>query len=444
MKRIWLMTIFVALVAGTGACSDDEGAANNGNNGGGADVGADVTSTDGGQDGGDQQDAGPDAAPDTDGGVTAAIDAEAQLLAAANSNVVTVASATSDGPGWAVIHEDDGSGAPGPVLGQTALNDGDNTDVEVTLNRDVADGETLFAMLHVDTGEIGTYEFGTDDLDGPVVVDGSPLTDPFVVTRTSVTASDKILDDLSTMVTVDSAKSKGAGWLVIHENACTNDAGDATFGGVIGHAALSDGENTDVEVTLERPATDGESLCAMVHVDDPADGAYTFDRNDDAPEDPPAILAESGAVVMESFSVQVPEGTPAVRITLSANGTQDYVVDAVAPAAFDDGLSGSNDPTFQFNENWRYEFDNTATGGHPFEMYGIANVGNEAVALSQDGEGWAEGIEAVNWVEDGNTFRFTVDPDTFAGIPPATAPIANYRCVNHPASMTGGISVQSP
>jgi len=89
---------------------------------------------------------------------------------------VTVAKVVSEGPGWIVIHADDDG--PGPVIGQAAVSAGENSDVQVEIDTDAAT-ETLYAMLHVDAGEEGTYEFPGDD--APVTVDGEIVVKPFTV-----------------------------------------------------------------------------------------------------------------------------------------------------------------------------------------------------------------------------------------------------------------------
>lgn len=90
---------------------------------------------------------------------------------------VTVAEAFSKGPGWLVIHADR-EGKPGPVLGFSPVVNGLNQNVVVAL--DVAGvTETLYAMLHVDVGELGKYEF--PGVDGPVVVDGQIVAPSFQV-----------------------------------------------------------------------------------------------------------------------------------------------------------------------------------------------------------------------------------------------------------------------
>ena len=93
-----------------------------------------------------------------------------------DGNTVTVDSAVIDAQGWMVIHADN-DGAPGPVLGVTPLVAGLNENIAVALDGDIT--ETVFPMLHYDTGEAGVYEFGTvDGADGPVMTDGNVVTGP--------------------------------------------------------------------------------------------------------------------------------------------------------------------------------------------------------------------------------------------------------------------------
>lgn len=91
---------------------------------------------------------------------------------------VTIEKVVSNGSGWLVVHADK-DGAPGPVLGHAPVADGENTDVVVELT---AEGrtQTLYAMLHVDAGTVGTYEFPGPD--GPVSVNGAVVAPAFQVT----------------------------------------------------------------------------------------------------------------------------------------------------------------------------------------------------------------------------------------------------------------------
>jgi hypothetical protein len=104
---------------------------------------------------------GPDGPATVDGAVvTPPFDVTAGVGVANQSvmnGAVTVAKVYSAGPGWIVIHAQQG-GKPGPILGQTRVDDGENSDVVVQLNT-AGVTPTLYAMLHTDAGELGAWEF---------------------------------------------------------------------------------------------------------------------------------------------------------------------------------------------------------------------------------------------------------------------------------------------
>src|SRR4051812_43108199 len=83
---------------------------------------------------------------------------------------IVVASITAGQDGWIVAHVDE-NGAPGRVIGKTAVKTGDSKDVKIKLSEDVPAGGKLWPMLHIDAGTIGTYEFPGPD--APVVVNGN-------------------------------------------------------------------------------------------------------------------------------------------------------------------------------------------------------------------------------------------------------------------------------
>ncbi|PJF23817.1 MAG: hypothetical protein CUN53_20970, partial [Phototrophicales bacterium] len=86
-----------------------------------------------------------------------------------------------DGIGFIVIHIDNGSGAPGPVIGYRAINSGMNYNVVIDIDTTRAT-PTLFAMLHTDNCEAGVYEFGAvQGCDGPVRVNEAVVTPPFSI-----------------------------------------------------------------------------------------------------------------------------------------------------------------------------------------------------------------------------------------------------------------------
>jgi plastocyanin len=93
---------------------------------------------------------------------------------------VTIAEVVSDGPGWLVIHAQ-ADGKPGSILGYSAVTSGANAAVRVALDTSSAT-ETLYAMLHTDAGEIGTWEFPNGP-DAPVMVGEQVVTPAFKVSK---------------------------------------------------------------------------------------------------------------------------------------------------------------------------------------------------------------------------------------------------------------------
>ncbi len=208
---------------------------------------------------------------------------------------VTIEAVYSDGPGFVVIHIDNGEGAPGPVAGFSAVNDGVSYNVSIAIDTNVAT-PTLFAMLHSDTGEVGVYEFGmVEGADGPVAVDGAVVTPAF--NAEIVRAYDQFLD----MNTFEAASVVTAqdGWLVIH--AASEEGGP---GPVLGQAQVAAGSNLDVSVELEGDITG--TLFPMLHVDTGEAGVYEFG----------AVEGADGPVVIDGVVATFPvtTGNPAMRV----------------------------------------------------------------------------------------------------------------------------------
>ena len=95
---------------------------------------------------------------------------------------ITVAEVNASQDGWIVAHLDEG-GQPGEVLGQTAVKKGTNQKVAIKLSRDVPVGGKLWPMLHIDAGQLGTYEFPGPD--APVIVNNAVVMVQITVTEAS-------------------------------------------------------------------------------------------------------------------------------------------------------------------------------------------------------------------------------------------------------------------
>ena len=99
-------------------------------------------------------------------------------------STVTVEDAYATDGGWMTIHANQDS-QPGDVIGTALLQAGGNQDVVVTVDKAKATSK-LYAMLHIDAGEMGVYEFpGADvplkDKDGMVVMQAFMVTDEHMV-----------------------------------------------------------------------------------------------------------------------------------------------------------------------------------------------------------------------------------------------------------------------
>ena len=74
---------------------------------------------------------------------------------------ISVAVVHLEQSGFAVIHED-AAGAPGKILGASGLlPTGETKNASIPLSRATKDGETLYAMLHLDDGD-GAFDAAKD------------------------------------------------------------------------------------------------------------------------------------------------------------------------------------------------------------------------------------------------------------------------------------------
>lgn len=100
-------------------------------------------------------------------------------------STISIDSVTIPDGGFVVIHASDEDGKPiaPESIGHAAVDPGTHEDVSVDLDEEVASGDKVFVMLHDDTGEEGTYEFGPDstDVDTPTMNDGQPVVVPMEI-----------------------------------------------------------------------------------------------------------------------------------------------------------------------------------------------------------------------------------------------------------------------
>ncbi len=215
---------------------------------------------------------------------------------------VTVDHVVSPGPGFIVIHAEGEEGGPGPVIGQRHLHPGVNHNVIVDISGSGAT-PTLYAMLHVDDNEMGVYEFGeVDGADGPVVVDGAPVTPPFAIQL--IRAYPQAVDGTFSAAHV---VTDASGWLVLH--AASEEGGP---GPVIGQTAVEAGNNSPVDIEISGDVTN--TVFPMLHVDTGEAGVYEFGQVEGA--DSP--VAVNGNVAVTGVST-VPTINADPQIVLNAD-----------------------------------------------------------------------------------------------------------------------------
>lgn len=226
------------------------------------------------------------------------------------SGGVMVPSVIMDVDGWVVIHTTNAEGKPGPVIGYAPVPAGSSSNVKVGIETDQVTPQ-LFAMLHVDAGVAGTYEFPGDDV--PVKNGDAIVMKPFNLTGLEAAVSVSDQEVKAGSVTIDSAFMLQPGWVVIHT---TNAEGKP--GPVIGHAALPAGPSQEVPVSIEADQATPQ-LFAMLHVDVGTLGTYEF-PGDDVP------VMNGDIVVMAPFNTVEAPASPEVTISNFSFGPDELEV----------------------------------------------------------------------------------------------------------------------
>ncbi|MFD1096647.1 DUF7282 domain-containing protein [Salegentibacter chungangensis] len=264
---------------------------------------------------------------------------------AVTDNMVTISSVTLNKSGYVVIHADNGEGAPvvPDIISEPVyLEAGTHTDVDVmfTENADVEAGDTLWAMLHTDTGEEEVYEFdGENGLDGPITdMNGDVVLASFSITENDAAAGSLTVDDqvlTNNNVTVGAITLEEDGYVVIHAD---NGDGAPVVPDIISQAVyLEAGTYTNVEVPLKESAdvNMNDTVWVMLHTDTGTEGEYEFDGQNGL--DGPITDAE-GNIVMESLVItDVSTSAITGSITIDNQAVSDNMITAESITVAEDG-----------------------------------------------------------------------------------------------------------
>ena len=194
---------------------------------------------------------------------------------------VTIASVTAAAAGWIVIHLD-ADGRPGPVLGQSAVEAGENSDVVVALDPPLEEETALWAMLHVDEGVVGEYEFPGPD--GPVRDGEMIVMTPFIA---MVAVSDAAMDE-------EAADEEVAEEEVAEEEAVDEEAAEEE---------VADEEAAEEEVADEEAAEE-EVAEEEVAEEEVADEEAAYEEVDEG--EAPELLPVTGAGLAGAAAQAIP------------------------------------------------------------------------------------------------------------------------------------------
>ncbi len=225
-----------------------------------------------------------------------------------DGNMLTISNVQMSEDGWVVIHKDNNGSpmVPDIISVPKMVAAGASSDVMVELKEgvDIQDGETLWVMLHDDSGDMGTYEFdGNNGLDLPIKDDmGNVVTKSFTVNVMSEPTGSLTVEDQSVMenqVMISSITVDQPGFVVIHAD--NGEDGPVVPAIISEPVYLEAGTTEDVAVTFADDADvmTGDTVWAMLHTDTGESMVYEFDGENglDLP------ITEDGAPVMMSFNI---------------------------------------------------------------------------------------------------------------------------------------------
>ncbi len=206
------------------------------------------------------------------------------------NNIVNVASINLDRGGYVVIHASneagDGPMVPEIISEPVYLEAGDYTSVEVPVKSDanITTGDTVWVMLHTDTGTEEEYEFdGNNGFDLPITdEEGNVVVKPLEITDVTMVAITGLLtvDDqavVDNQISVGSVTLSESGWVVVH---ASNEAGDGPMvPEIISEPMyLEAGTTENVMVTFQESASVNvdDTVWVMLHNDSGVAEMYEF------------------------------------------------------------------------------------------------------------------------------------------------------------------------
>lgn len=266
-----------------------------------------------------------------------------------NNGMVKVDDVVSGAPGWVVIYTTNASGQPDQPIGHAAVQKGDNKNVMVQVDPAKAKGK-LYAQLHVDAGQVGTFEFPGPDM--PLMIGVQMISGLFNVTAPVAAAPTatqmaampmptsapnnnppasgsgtqpfiKTADQpiINGTVVIPEVYSAGDAWLVIHRQ-----NGDGTEGAVVGYVRVKDGDNTNVAVRVDTSLT-STTMFAMLHEDKGKIGRLEFPG-------PDVPVMVNGVMVNIPFTITGNKAADVVINVSTDQNTTKHLVDGYSMSLY--------------------------------------------------------------------------------------------------------------
>ncbi|GAB3422288.1 hypothetical protein GCM10027435_26840 [Haloparvum alkalitolerans] len=222
----------------------------------------------------------------------------------ADGYTVTVDRVDLSEGGFVTVHDASlGGGAVFESIRGTSeyLEAGVHEDVEVRLDEPVRDTSQLFAMAHQDTNDNEAYDFPDSDgeEDGPYTANGDIVMDAGTAQVTAFVAASAQETDGETIV-VNSVTLHDGGFVTVHDSTLADGAVLDSVRGTSEY--LGPGTHEDVEITLDDPLTEDDTVFAMAHRDTDGDESYDFVTSEGA-DDGPYVAAGGPVMVTADASV---------------------------------------------------------------------------------------------------------------------------------------------
>ncbi len=214
-----------------------------------------------------------------------------------NIGQVKVDSVLAAEDGWLVIYKN-ADGQLRSIVGYTPVHKGLNTGFTVDVNTvRIGEAPTLWAMLHVDYGAPGIFEWGLNNLacnDAPVEQKGQRVMAAFGTTATLPTSAAvppaqpipatqpsayqitiQAQDTNKNQIVIDSVNAPETGWLVIYKNPNFDPSS------ILGYTPVRQGLNTNFIADIQsHKVGDAHTLFVRLHTDRDVVGVFEWGMSD--------------------------------------------------------------------------------------------------------------------------------------------------------------------